>query len=111
MADGVANLRQRAAAWLKRGGGLTKRQALAAAYQEIFATPAGKLVLNDLLREGGVLEVSYVPGDDAGTHFNDGKRALALHVLHRLRWAPGELATLAQERTEEQLAEMQGEAA
>ena len=110
MAEGVRDLfkelRGRAAAWLRR-------QQLAAAYGQLFTSIDGTLVLNDLLREAGVLETS-MSAEPHETSFREGKRAMALYILDKLRWAPGELAALAQERTADQMAELagaQGEAA
>jgi hypothetical protein len=76
---------------------LAKAQlALIGAYRELFENhPAGRMVLTDLLREGGVLSISFQPGDPHATAFNDGKRAMALHVMERLRWSEGQLLQLA----------------
>ena len=74
------------------------RTALARAYREVFAGSAGHLVLTDLLRSAGVLEVATVRGDPAMTHFNDGRRSLGLLLIERLRWSEGELLKLAEDR-------------
>jgi hypothetical protein len=81
---------------------LQKRLALADAYSQVFGLPAGQVVLRDLIREGGVLSVAADPDD---SRFYDGKRALALHVLDRLRWSASELQALGQEITYEQVME------
>ena len=81
---------------------LQKRLDLADAYQRAFASPEGQIVLRDLIRESGILEVAHDPMD---SRFYDGKRAIGLHVLHRLRWSAAELEQLGQEMTYEQLAE------
>ena len=69
----------------------------------MFNTPEGQEVLRDLLKAGGVLKVSHSLDGAETTAFNDGKRALALHVLNRLRWTEGELIALSQQRTERQI--------
>lgn len=63
------------------------------------------MVLRDLLGAGGVLAVSHVQGDPYDTAFNDGKRALALHLLQRLRWSESELLQLGERLTADELAE------
>jgi hypothetical protein len=82
---------------------LQRRLEMANAYQAVFDGPQGQRVLRDILHAGGVLNVAYTEGDSGGTHFNDGKRALALHILDRLRWSEGELLQLGQEVTFEEL--------
>lgn len=81
---------------------LQKQLDLADAYQRVFGTPEGQLVLRDLIGQGGVLEIAADPAD---SRFYDGKRALALHILHRLRWSVSELQALGQEITYETLME------
>lgn len=67
----------------------------------IFDTPEGRMVLGDLFNAAGMLSPATVEGDPYLTHFNDGKRALALHILERLRWSEMELLRLAQERADD----------
>ncbi len=82
-----------------------RRVSLAHAYHEVFeGTPAGRMVLGDLLRAAGMLETSAVPGDSHMTHFREGRRSVGLHVLDRLRWREGELLKLAEEKTNDRLA-------
>ena len=90
---------------------LHRRYALATAYSRAFGSPEGQLVLRDLLREGGMLSVSHVEGDAHSTAFNDGKRALALHIVQRLRWSEGELLQLGQELAADTLAGMEAQEA
>ena len=82
---------------------LAPRIALHHAYQGVFGTPEGRMVLHDLLREGGMLKTSHVLNDPADTAFREGKRAMALHLVGRLRWSESELLALAQQRTTDQL--------
>lgn len=87
--------------------GIQARRRLAHAYRDAFATPAGELVLRDVLRLAGVLEVSHAPGDAHQTAFIEGRRSMGLEVLNRLRWTEMELLALARERTGETLAAME----
>lgn len=80
-----------------------QRRRLAGAYTECFATPAGELVLRDLLRICGVLETSHQPADAYETAFREGRRSVALEILGRLRWSEAEMVELAKERTAETL--------
>lgn len=76
---------------------------LAQSYQAVFASPhfiEGEIVLRDFLREAGILEVQFDPSD---SRFYDGKRAMALYLLQKLRWSPGELAKLGEQITFETL--------
>lgn len=82
---------------------------LASAYQAVYASPDGALVIADILREAGILSVAHVEGDPGTSAFNDGKRAMALHVVQRLRWSEGELVALARQQTSEDLNSMEGE--
>lgn len=81
-----------------------KQYELAQSYQAVFANPQlveGQIVLRDFLRESGILEVAYDPSD---SRFYDGKRAMALYLLQKLRWSPAELAKLGEQITFETLA-------
>jgi hypothetical protein len=74
-----------------------RERATASAYKRVFESPEGEIVLRDLITEGGLLSVSHVSGDSHDTAFNDGKRALALHIFQRLRWSEPELVKIASE--------------
>ncbi len=87
---------------------LRARRRLAHAYRDCFEAPAGRLVLADLLRQSGILEVSHAPGDAYETAYREGRRSMALELLNRLRWTEMELLALARERTSETLAAMEG---
>lgn len=82
---------------------LKQRLADARAYEQVFASPEGQRVLYDLLRAGGVLQTSLVPGDPQGTAFNDGRRSMALHIIDQLRWSEAELAKLAMMQNDEDM--------
>lgn len=81
-----------------------KRKELAHAYATTFNSPGGKIVLQDLLRKAGLLEVAHEPGDAHTTAWRDGRRSMALEIIEALRWTEGELVALAQEQTAEQIA-------
>ncbi len=77
---------------------IKRRIALAHAYRNVLGAEGdSKLVLHDLLREGGILATSVEPGL---TEFNEGKRALALYILARLRWKEADAIKLAMEQME-----------
>lgn len=80
-----------------------RRSALASAYTTLYRMPEGKMVIDDLLRKAGLLEVSHVIGDPSTTAFRDGRRSMGLEVLDAMRWTEGELVKLAQEQTAERL--------
>ena len=75
-----------------------------AAYSAVFATPEGEIVLQDLLREGGLLASSVVEGDAYATHRKEGRRELALHIVHRLSWSESQVAAFAQAQAGEAVA-------
>ena len=79
------------------------------AYHRVFTSPEGEIVLRDLLKRGGLLQVSAVAGDPHMTHYNDGRRSIVLEIVHQLRWSEGEMMQLALQRTGEQLADTTGE--
>jgi hypothetical protein len=51
-----------------------------AAYKDVFTSPNGKLVLEDLRLNNGDRQ-SYVKGDPYHTAFNEGRRAIYLDIL------------------------------
>jgi len=70
-------------------------------YRNVFDTPDGKWVLNDLLQEAGLWEVSTIPGDPSLSAHHDGKRAMALYILSKLGNREARLARLVEEHLEE----------
>ena len=80
---------------------IKRKIGLARAYRNTFATPEGEIVLGDLLRAGGVMEICHQPGDAHATAFKDGRRSLALHIIDQLRWSEPELLRLARQRSTE----------
>ena len=84
---------------------LQRRLDVANAYQRVFDSPEGKIVLRDWLNVAAVLSTPFVEGDSHATAFNAGRQSMGLHALDRLRWSEGELLQLGQEITWEELAE------
>lgn len=80
-----------------------RQKALARAYSELFGSPAGEMVLSDILAAAGVLQVGHVAGDPNAAIWSDGRRSLGLFILERLRWREMELVKLARATTAEQL--------
>ena len=59
-------------------------EALKADYVTTFGAKCGigaESVLRDLYMEGGIMTTSFVPGDPHQTSFNEGTRAVVIHIL------------------------------
>ena len=54
-------------------------------YKEAFKTEGGKKVLADLEGRCNYRTSSYVPGDTNGTAFEEGKRAVILHIHNMMK--------------------------
>lgn len=57
------------------------------AYRDTFSSEHGKVVLADIAQRGLLHTVSFT-GAASGTDFNEGKRALALEIIHLLNPNP-----------------------
>ena len=57
-----------------------------AAYDHVFGTPLGKLVLADLEKGNFIHHPTHVPGDPHGTSVNEGRRVaiLGIHAMIRI---------------------------
>ena len=86
---------------------MQRRRALANAWRDAYALPAGKMIVHDLLESCGLLEVSHTPQDATQTAFQEGRRSVALEILERLRWQGDELMALAQQRQTEKRQELE----
>ena len=64
-----------------------KRGSLPGAYRAVFDGPTGKIVLANLLREGGMM-ITHGGDTDAVLQFEEGKRYMVLHILKMLRLKP-----------------------
>lgn len=76
----------------------------ASAYQQVFGSPEGQIVLQDLLREAGLLSSSVTPGDAYDTHRKEGRREIGLHLISMLAWSQSEVAAFAQAQAGEAVA-------
>lgn len=56
-------------------------------YRHVFGSESGKRVLKDLEVRSNFRVSSYVQGDANGTAFEEGKRAVYLHILNMLEEA------------------------
>lgn len=86
----------------------TKRIALAQSYQSVFGSTEGQIVLRDVIAQAGLLTAQHDPSDP---RFWDGKQAIALHILERLRWSVAELQLLGQEISHEALVDREAQLA
>lgn len=63
-----------------------KRKAkLHAAFQTVFSTPEGELVLEHICKAGKVFEATHKAGDPDQSRINEGRRELALEILRFVR--------------------------
>lgn len=53
-------------------------------YKEVFNGSIGEFVLASIFDFAGFYKQSFVAGDSYATAFNEGKRAIALHILQLL---------------------------
>lgn len=74
-----------------------KRQvAIGKAYQDLFSSPVGRIVLVDLMKKAKFLEI----GEDDGP-FANGRRSIVADILSTTRYDYNKLLALAEERVEE----------
>ncbi len=69
------------------------------AYKKVFESPEGKLILQDLVRECGLLNNSY-RGDTDDLLFNEGKRNVGLYILANINVDLVKLTELARQSQE-----------
>jgi hypothetical protein len=53
---------------------------IVALYKQVFNSPNGKLVFQDLCTRFGMFHSSYAAGDPHGTSFNEGQRSVMLYI-------------------------------
>jgi hypothetical protein len=82
----------------KLGRAMLRRSQISDTYKRVYATPDGRLMIHDLLKRAGILEVATVGGDPYMTHFRDGRRSLAQEVMDELRFDVNRIIELAAER-------------
>lgn len=93
----LAQVRRLGVRWLARA-------ALGEAYRRLYETPDGKLVLDDIMAQGMVIDDVFVGGATDVTAYNAGRRALALHVLRATQGGLSELVALELQRQSESMA-------
>ena len=71
-------------------------------YQSLFGTPDGRLVLVDLMKEAGMLEVGSL--DPYEGPYQTGRRSMVLHIMAKLRMDYERLLELSQERPVDEIA-------
>ena len=67
--------------WVKKKFGIRRKLELHEAFQTVFTSPQGQLVLEHIIKEGFVLKSTFVVGDSHSTALNEGSRRLALSIL------------------------------
>lgn len=71
-----------------------KKTEMISYYKEVFQKSyAGKYVLADLCRHGHVDQNTFNPTSTEVTAFNEGKRAMALHILNTLGLNPNQFVS------------------
>jgi hypothetical protein len=61
------------------------------AYERLFSTDDGKIVLQHLMKHGFVFESTFVAGDPHKTALNEGSRRLAISILKYAKKTPQEM--------------------
>lgn len=74
----------------------------AQAYRAVYNTPEGKFMIEDFLKQVGIL--SATPAEDS--RFHEGLRAGGLIILNELRWSESEMVQLAEQTTTNTLEEL-----
>jgi hypothetical protein len=80
---------------------------LISAYQAVFSSPEGRMVLEDLMHQSGFLAAAYsdpaAAMDGAAValrhSFHQGRRSLFLHILHRRGTPVSEIMRMIEEAT------------
>lgn len=71
----------------------SKRMELLSAYKEVFASPAGKKVLYDLMKQFNVLDSTF-SSDANEMFFNEGARTVVLRIFKTINVDPKQLEQL-----------------
>lgn len=87
---------RKAEAERSREAGAQDEAALIGAYRTAFAGGNGTAVLADILRKAGIVQRTFLPGDDAMTAaWREGRRSLALEIIEMCNRDPEALLTMA----------------
>lgn len=78
-----------------------KAEKLAIAYKQVFDSPEGAVVLDDLIVEAGVLDPNLA-GPEAG-QWEHGRRSLGLYILKKLGWSASEIAAFERRATQQSI--------
>ena len=71
-----------------------KRGSMPGLYRDVFDSDSGRIVLGNLVREGGMM-ITHGGDSDQIIQFEEGKRFMILHILKMLRLKPRELQQIA----------------
>jgi len=74
--------------------GLEKHRAILRAYQRLFNSPEGELVLRDMMKASGFTRTNYVPGSFDATAHNEGQRAMVLRVAKLAHYSEAQILAL-----------------
>lgn len=70
-------------------------------YKELFKGPTGEFILSSLFDFAGFYKQSFVANDPYQSAFNEGKRAVALHIIQHLEMREEDLRNLVRNYREE----------
>lgn len=85
---------------------MSKRvEKLAVAYQKVFDSPEGKLVLSDIYKYTNTHDSTFDPSNPYVTSFNEGMRRVGLRIFSYVNMAPEEVRRISkqQEQQEEEV--------
>ncbi len=68
-------------------------------FRQVFGTPQGKRVFNQIMEWGGFFRNSVIKGDPYATHVREGERNIAAHIWATLVSEPKERPTETNRRT------------
>lgn len=83
-------------------GKMSKSVRLHEAYQAVFSTPDGEMVLEHILKVGHVMDSTFVRGDIHETCLREGERRLALSILRHVLKDHGHFQKIAETRYNQQ---------
>ena len=78
-----------------------KRGEIIAAYQKLFDSREGKLVLQDLVKAGHIDIPSFAPDNQYMTAFREGERSIVLRIIKTINKDPAYVMELLAGQSEE----------